>query len=113
MDMLHSVLGKITPRHTRLIADHDYFKCRSVKPGNRRRRALDEPQPSELGKIAQLLVNRTITVEKYSPVKASHGRGLEWLSRSLSPGLLDKSLGTLVEGAMAASLDVMNIEHLR
>ena len=74
--MLHSVLGKITPRHTRLIADHDYFKCRSVKPGNRRRRALDEPQPSELGKIAQLLVNRAITVEKYSPVKASYGRRL-------------------------------------
>jgi hypothetical protein len=31
---------------------------------------------SKIGKIAHLLVNRAITVEKYSPVEPSHGRGL-------------------------------------
>jgi hypothetical protein len=76
MDMLYRVLGKIAPRHTRLIADHDHLERLLVKPADRRRRALDEAQLSEIGKIAHLLVNRAITVEKYSPVEPGHGRGL-------------------------------------
>jgi hypothetical protein len=76
MDMLHRVLGKITPRHTRLIADHDHLERLLVKPANRRRRTLDEAQLSEIGKIAHLLVNRAITVEKYSPLEPSYGRRL-------------------------------------
>ena len=73
--MLHRVLGKITPRHTRLIADHDHLERLLVKPANRRR-TLDEAQLSEIGKIAHLLVNRAITVEKYSPLEPSYGRRL-------------------------------------